>query len=613
MYKYTKKIILILSIILIPVIANAAVYFINKADLKYQGNNGRPCLIDGYTLTGTCPDNKTPYEFCPTDSSLYKECRCNTSIYQYDSNNCTDGAILSGKICDGKYESCGCPEAYQYDSTNCPKPKELGGGSCDNKYLTCLCPSSYNKSCPSPLVGVDNQGCDGLYTACKCPDKYIQCNNGGEVGAGSCSDSDGTKYTQCKSTTCKDGGFFSSNQSNKICSATTYEGLSCYDCKDKTCDAQIRLNNPEVSINGDIPGAETEVITQMQYKYIDRQDDGSIITTGIPLDNKIINSGLTYFNMDKTKYSACQYASNLVKVRYRNPVYGDNNINLDTNELNNIHLEFFIPGSDSSKNPYYAQVILNNENVWNNVEVSASTSFGDIVTYIQPKTGDSFKIDKSSNVKSTVVHIPNNSTLFVDGKSYIQSLKLAGTLRPYDMHAGDINLVKNGVINMTTYGALKVNNNLSLAKDDTGTGGIIVAAFSELTVVKTFYMYKQSNNKYPVKIYDRGFFGPQNVEHHGGSVAIGLNNTETLSSGSAYVVYGNYKIWQGDAAICIYPTKVAKGYMNFKGKITRAHDTSLMYNTYYSGGYGNLGYGDLTQNWKTTNSSTSYCSTSFPY
>lgn len=235
MYNRARKsiVIALFAIILIPTISSAAVYFITKPDIKYQGTGEKPCFIDGYTLTGECKNNKTPYDFCPSDDSFYRACRCDATIYKYDTQNCTNGAILSGKSCEDKYESCGCPEAYKYDSTNCSNPKELSGKDCEGKYLTCLCPSSYNKSCQAPLVGADAQDCDGMYTTCKCPSNYLKCDNGGEAGASSCSDDYGTKYTKCKTASCEDEGLLSKVPTGQECIKTTNSaGKTCYkDCK----------------------------------------------------------------------------------------------------------------------------------------------------------------------------------------------------------------------------------------------------------------------------------------------------------------------------------------------------------------------------------------------
>lgn len=186
-------------------VSTAAVYFITKPDGKYSGNVQRPCIIDGYTLTGVCPDNKTPLYFCPLDSSYYRMCKCDDDIYQFDGANCLDGKSLGGKTCETKFETCECNlTAYPYNKTNCFAPKILSGNSCDNTHFqTCSCPAEYNKICPSPLIGADTKDCGGRYTNCKCPDNYVSCDYGG-VGT-ACNDGSGEKFLSCKKQTCEEG------------------------------------------------------------------------------------------------------------------------------------------------------------------------------------------------------------------------------------------------------------------------------------------------------------------------------------------------------------------------------------------------------------------------
>lgn len=230
---------IIIATILMPAIANSAVYFITKPDGKYQGATERPCMLDGYTLTGECSNNKTPYNFCPSDSKYYRLCKCNDTIYQFDDANCTNGKSLSGEKCDGKYETCECNlTTHPYNRDNCPAPKILAGNQCDNNYQFCSCPGEYNQTCSSPLVGVDAKDCNGKYTKCKCPSSYVKCDYGG-TGA-SCTDSDGEKFTSCKSQSCTENGYIEKIPLNTTCTAISLGNKTCYtDCKCKVNYADL--------------------------------------------------------------------------------------------------------------------------------------------------------------------------------------------------------------------------------------------------------------------------------------------------------------------------------------------------------------------------------------
>lgn len=334
-------VIAVIAIIALPAIASAAIHFITKPDIKYQGTGDRPCFASGYTLTGVCSGNKTPFEYCPSDSNYYRTCRCDSSLYQFDTSNCSDGKILGGKICDGKYDTCGCSSEFVFDDTNCAKPKVLGGNTCDNKYTSCQCPNTYSVTCLAPMVGVDDKDCDGKYTGCKCPSEYVKCDYGG-VGQ-ACNDGSGNKYlscktetcedrsylstipvnqtctnvtvdgntcyTNCRALTCADGNYLASNPSNQVCETIAYGGRNCYGncrektctelgytdktciftstacpsdptalkCKTDTCEYQIRKNNPTFSINGDKPGATVEVITKTVYQDYDFTEDNKFV------------------------------------------------------------------------------------------------------------------------------------------------------------------------------------------------------------------------------------------------------------------------------------------------------------------------------------------------
>ncbi len=102
-----------------------------------------------------------------------------------------------------------CMEHYNLYET-CPSPKlstgvvhPVAGMTCQKG---CICPSEYK------------------YTSSNCSGEY-------QPSGGSC---DG-KYNACSPKPCSSGGYYAEQQTERICSAVTYGGRTCYSCKNDTC------------------------------------------------------------------------------------------------------------------------------------------------------------------------------------------------------------------------------------------------------------------------------------------------------------------------------------------------------------------------------------------
>ncbi|MFV0626972.1 MAG: hypothetical protein ACK5N8_06465 [Alphaproteobacteria bacterium] len=191
----------------------ARVWFIDKEDTPATVGNQKPCQLGGYKYTSKdcTAQGKALKDICPTDPTYGKTCACDAK-FKYDATNCTGGKSLTGEQCGGKYENCGCNEStYKWSSLTCTSPKQLTGNQCNNNpdggpnsslkilYDTCSCPTGYDV-CSSDQIGVGTVCNDGKdkFASCSCNTTFMKCDNGGDTGAKSCTDTQGTKYTSCK-------------------------------------------------------------------------------------------------------------------------------------------------------------------------------------------------------------------------------------------------------------------------------------------------------------------------------------------------------------------------------------------------------------------------------
>ncbi|MDR1694119.1 MAG: hypothetical protein LBR70_02880 [Lactobacillaceae bacterium] len=231
----------------IPAIANAAVYFMENTEPRYtRPGLEKPCYVKGYNFSQAICDtmNKVGKDECIEDSkSYFKTCVCDTDKYKWDAANCTNNQTLSGKICEGKYDTCKCDAKYRYTSVTCPSPKERKGATCreqgdsENRYDECVCPSTYDKACPAPQTGVGT-ACDGKYQSCACPAAWGTCSQMGPgVGSTKCESNSVTYYSTC--CTCD-----SYEQYLSDANATKYENCQCNDTyrRASECAAGWKVN-----------------------------------------------------------------------------------------------------------------------------------------------------------------------------------------------------------------------------------------------------------------------------------------------------------------------------------------------------------------------------------
>lgn len=233
-----KIIIASLVLILIPTMVIAGVYSIVDSEGTYSKHTGtakpKPCHTMGYTFK-SCPGNKTGKDACPTDNTIFRSCQCDPSVYRYDEKNCTNNKSLSGKSCEGKYDTCECDTTkYKYTKNNCINQKVLSGEVCGDSYEKCVCPEKYSKKCTYPMVG-DSDECDKKFTSCRCSSELRICpGDKGAPDALKCKEETGIlKFSKCLDTTksCESYNYYSSVPVKYRCKEILLGSKKCYtDC-----------------------------------------------------------------------------------------------------------------------------------------------------------------------------------------------------------------------------------------------------------------------------------------------------------------------------------------------------------------------------------------------
>ena len=117
---------------------------------------------------------------------------------------------------------------------------DVGGGDIVKDDSDCMEHYNLYATCPSPKLStgvvhpVAGMTCQ---KGCICPSeyKYTSSNCSGEYqpSGGSC---DG-KYNACSPKPCTSGGYYAEQQTDRICSAVTYGGRTCYSCYQPQCSA----------------------------------------------------------------------------------------------------------------------------------------------------------------------------------------------------------------------------------------------------------------------------------------------------------------------------------------------------------------------------------------
>ena len=105
-------------------------------------------------------------------------------------------------------KSCYCPSEYKYTSSNCSGEYQPSGGSCDGKYNACS---------PKPCTS-------GGYYAEQQTDRICSAVTYG-----------GRTCYSCYQPQCSAGGYETATKSGYLCSAVAYYGRTCYSCKNDTC------------------------------------------------------------------------------------------------------------------------------------------------------------------------------------------------------------------------------------------------------------------------------------------------------------------------------------------------------------------------------------------
>ncbi len=112
---------------------------------------------------------------------------------------------VAGMTCQ---KGCICPSEYKYTSSNCSGEYQPSGGSCDGKYNACS---------PKPCTS-------GGYYAEQQTDRICSAVTYG-----------GRTCYSCYQPQCSAGGYETATQSGYRCSAVAYYGRTCYSCKNDTC------------------------------------------------------------------------------------------------------------------------------------------------------------------------------------------------------------------------------------------------------------------------------------------------------------------------------------------------------------------------------------------
>ncbi|MFR1033998.1 MAG: hypothetical protein ACLSFR_07460 [Alphaproteobacteria bacterium] len=112
---------------------------------------------------------------------------------------------VAGMTCQ---KGCICPSEYIYSSSNCAGEYQVSGTACDGKYNTCS---------PKPCSS-------GGYYAEQQTERICSAVTYG-----------GRTCYSCYQPQCSAGGYETATQSGYRCSAVAYYGRTCYSCKNDTC------------------------------------------------------------------------------------------------------------------------------------------------------------------------------------------------------------------------------------------------------------------------------------------------------------------------------------------------------------------------------------------
>ena len=112
---------------------------------------------------------------------------------------------IAGMTCQ---KSCYCPSEYKYTSSNCSGEYQVSGTACDGKYNACS---------PKPCTS-------GGYYAEQQTDRICSAVTYG-----------GRTCYSCYQPQCSAGGYETATKSGYRCSAVAYYGRTCYSCKNDTC------------------------------------------------------------------------------------------------------------------------------------------------------------------------------------------------------------------------------------------------------------------------------------------------------------------------------------------------------------------------------------------
>ena len=117
---------------------------------------------------------------------------------------------------------------------------DVGGGDIVKDDSDCMKHYNLYETCPSPKLStgvvhpIAGMTCQ---KSCYCPSEYIysssNCSGEYQVSGTAC---DG-KYNACSPKPCTSGGYYAEQQTDRICSAVTYGGRTCYSCYQPQCSA----------------------------------------------------------------------------------------------------------------------------------------------------------------------------------------------------------------------------------------------------------------------------------------------------------------------------------------------------------------------------------------
>lgn len=179
-----------------------------EAEVRFITDTGNGEKFTSYTCSSSyisCASPKVGRGMPCGD--MYLSCVCPKNYVECEYPN-----VGSGVDCDGKYLSndCNCADEFVTLCNGYNNAVTVGAESCEGKYKAenCKCPSEWHTTltCESPKV-LSGDYCDTpasyftYYEKCKCPSRFLTCNNGGQIGAESCIEDSGIKYTTCKSDT----------------------------------------------------------------------------------------------------------------------------------------------------------------------------------------------------------------------------------------------------------------------------------------------------------------------------------------------------------------------------------------------------------------------------